>query len=87
MAVIVTVPADCPNATPALFTVAIVESEDDQVTDWVMPCLLPSLNVPVAVNGCPDPGAIRAELGVTAIDTRVALLTVAGVEPVAFAPA
>jgi len=83
----VTVPADCPNATPALFTVATVESEDDQVTDCVMLCLLPSLNVPVAVNCCPDPGAMRAELGLTVIDTRVAPLTVTGAEPVAFAPA
>jgi len=40
--------------------------------------LLPSLNVPVAVNCCPDPGAMRAELGLTVIDTRVAPLTVTG---------
>jgi hypothetical protein len=37
-------------ASPALFMVATVVSEECQLTDVVKSCSLPSLNVPLAVN-------------------------------------
>lgn len=47
---IVVVPVPAPVARPDALTVAIVEFDDDQVTEFVRFCVLPSLNVPVAVN-------------------------------------
>ena len=43
-------PAVFPVAKPEALIVAIVELEEDHVTEVVRFCVLPSLNVPVAVN-------------------------------------
>ncbi len=43
---------------------------------------MPSLNVPVAVNCWVVPRGIEAESGFTAIDTKIAGVTVSVVEPV-----
>lgn len=83
----VTVPADCPRATPAVLTVATLVFDDDQVTDELMVCLDPSLKVAVAVNCNEDPGAMSPEVGVSEIELKVAELTVRGADPVADAPA
>jgi hypothetical protein len=42
-------------ASPELLMVAILVEDDVQVTDDVMLCVLPSPNVPVAVNCCVPP--------------------------------
>jgi hypothetical protein len=71
-------PGVTPVASPFCVTVAPVEAL--QVTLEVMSCVLPSANVPVAVNCCVPLGATVAVAGVTAIDFR-ALATVRTVEP------
>jgi hypothetical protein len=67
-----------PVATPAAVMVAPVDAL--QVTVDVIFCMVPSANVPVAVNCCVPLGATLAEPGVTAIDTN-ALATVRVVVP------
>ena len=62
----------------------VIESallEEDQVTDPVMSWVVWSSNVPTAVNCCNVPSGILGELGVTAIDTRVAPDTVSVIWP------
>jgi hypothetical protein len=49
-ALILVVPVPAPVARPEALTVATAEFEEDQVTEFVRFCVLPSLNVPVAVN-------------------------------------
>ena len=49
-ALIVVVPVPAPVAKPDALTVATAEFEDNQVTEFVRFCVLPSLKVPVAVN-------------------------------------
>src|SRR6202041_3230344 len=44
-------------------------------------CVVPSLNVPVAVNCCVAPLVIEGFAGVTAIDCSVAAVTVSAVDP------
>jgi hypothetical protein len=56
----------------ALLIVAIVVSEDTQLTDVVKFCVLPSVKVPVAENCLTVPMKLLAEMGVTAIDTNSA---------------
>src|ERR1051326_5166117 len=55
--------------------------EELHSTDAVMSCVLVSLNVPVAVNCLVVPMAMLGFAGVTAIETRVALVTVSEVVP------
>ena len=43
-------PTILPVARPDAFSVTAVEFDDDHVTEFVRFCVLPSLNVPVAVN-------------------------------------
>jgi len=50
VALIFVVPVPAPVAKPVAPTVATAEFEEDQVTELVRFCVLPSLNVPVAVN-------------------------------------
>ena len=57
-------------------------SEVPQVTRLFTFCLLASLKVPLAVKPCVVEGASTAEVGVTAMDWRVAVLTVRLVDPV-----
>jgi hypothetical protein len=81
VALIVEVPTPAPLASPEALIVAVVVVPDDQVTVDVRFCVVPSLNVPVAVNCCVAPLAIDGFAGVTAIDCSVAAVTVSKVEP------
>ena len=81
-AVIVAVPAPTLLASPALLIVAAAGVSDDHVAVLVRFCVLPSLNVPVAVNCCVVPSASEGVAGVTASDTSVAAVTLSVVEPV-----
>src|ERR1700733_12704487 len=81
VAVIVEVPTPAPLARPAALIVAMVVVPEVQVTLDVRLCVVPSLNVPVAVNCWVAPLAIDGFTGVTAIDCRVAAVTVRVVEP------
>ena len=60
--------------------VTVELSEELQAADARF-SVLPSLNVPVAVNCCLFPAAIVGAAGVTAIETSVAGVTVKVVEP------
>jgi hypothetical protein len=81
-ALIVTGPPNfTPVASPAALIVATVVSDELHVTVLVMFCVELSLNVPVAVNCCVLPAATDGFAGVTAIDTRVAFVTVSVVDP------
>ena len=68
-------------ASPAVLIVAVDSVSDDHVAVLVRFCVLPSVNVPVAVNCCVVPKAIDGVAGVTAIDTSVAAVTVTVVDP------
>src|SRR5271163_3447852 len=81
VALIVEVPTPAPVARPAVVIVAVAVVPDDQVTLDVRFCVVPSLNVPVAVNCCVAPLVIEGFAGVTAIDCSVAAVTVRTVEP------
>ena len=63
-------------AIPAAVIDATVVSDEAHVTAPVMSCELPSENVPVAVNCWSVPRNRTAFAGVTAIETKVALVTV-----------
>src|SRR5688572_12486877 len=79
-AVIVVVPTAAPVARPseppAFEIVATPSSEDSQVTDAVRSCVEASVYVPVAVNCRSAPSGTLGSTGVTAIETRVAAVTV-----------
>jgi hypothetical protein len=81
VAVMVEVPTPAPLARPPVLIVAMVVVPEVQVTVDVKFCVVPSLNVPVAVNCWVAPLAIDGFTGVTAIDCRVAAVTVRVVEP------
>jgi hypothetical protein len=81
VAVIVEVPTPAPLASPDALIVAIVVVAEDHVTLDVRFCVVPSLNVPVAVNCCVASLVIDGLAGVTAIDCNVAAVTVSKVEP------
>src|SRR5271167_2279075 len=81
VAVMVEVPTPAPEASPDALIVAMVLVPDDHVTLEVRFCVVPSLNVPVAVNCCVAPLVIEGFAGVTAIDCSVAAVTVRSVEP------
>jgi hypothetical protein len=82
---IVVVPAASVLAKPAVLGVSLIVATlaplELQCALWVRICVLPSENVPVAVNACVVPGAIAAVDGAIAIETSVALVTVNRVEP------
>jgi hypothetical protein len=61
--------------------VATAGLEELQSTDAVMSCVLVSLNVPVAMNCFVVPMAMPELLGVTAMETRVAVVTVSEAVP------
>ena len=75
-AVMVAVPATLAVARPLLLTVAVVVLDELQVTCAVISRLVPSEYVPVAANCWVVPAALLAVAGVTAIDDKVAALTV-----------
>lgn len=75
-AVMVTVPRLRPVSRPLTVIDATVLLEELQFTVLVMFCVVPSENVPVAVNCCKSPKEIEALTGVTAIELKLALVTV-----------
>jgi hypothetical protein len=69
-------PGAAPVASPEALIVAIVGSDEVQVTDAVRSCWLLSEKVPVATNCSVFPARTVAGFGVTAIDCSVAVVTV-----------
>jgi len=78
----VVLPAFTAVASPVPLIVAIVVSLEAQAIEFVKFCVLPSLKVPVAVNGTVVPAAVDGFLGVTAIETSTAADTFSIVCPV-----
>jgi hypothetical protein len=81
VALIDDVPTVAAVAKPPAVIVATEVVAEAHVTVLVRFCVLPSLNVPVAVNCCVRPLATDGFAGVTAIDCNVATVTVSTVEP------
>jgi hypothetical protein len=85
VAVIVAVPTATgvalPLETAALLMAATEEADELQVTDAVISCVVLSEKVPVAVNCWVVPRAMLGMVGVTAMETRIAGVTVRVVEP------
>src|SRR5262249_51788741 len=61
-------PAPIPVAKPVELTVATAVFDETHVTEPVKFCVVPSLNVPIAVNWSLLPFAIDAAAALTAID-------------------
>lgn len=72
VAVMVALPAFTPVTRPAVDTVAMVLSELDQVTEFVLSSVLLSSKVPVAVSCWVAPTEMVAEFGATAMEVSVA---------------
>jgi hypothetical protein len=85
VAVIVAEPMLTLCASPAVLIVAVEGVSENHVAVPVRFCVVPSVNVPVAVNCWLVPFAIDGAAGVTAIDTSAAVLTVSFVDPVTVA--
>jgi hypothetical protein len=85
LAAMVVVPVVSVWATPrvglVIPIVATVGFEELQLTLAVRSWILPSANVPVAVNGCVSPSGTEGMAGVTAMETSADRLTVSVVEP------
>jgi hypothetical protein len=71
-------------ASPLVLTAATPTAELLQVTELVRSRVLPSVYVPVAVNCWVVPMAIDGFAGVTATDTKAALVTFRVVDPLTF---
>jgi len=80
LALILAVPIAVPITSPPAFTSATEGASEAQVTEAVTSCLLPSVYVPVAVNGWLVPSGIAAFIGEIAIETNAGLATVMVVE-------
>ena len=78
-ALMLVVPVPAPVTRPDALTVATAELEEDQVTEFVRLCVLPSLNVPVAVNWSVVPLAIEALDALMVIDCSTAAVTVSAI--------
>jgi hypothetical protein len=81
VALMVVLPAATLEARPCAFMVAAAALNDVQVTVVVMSWVLLSLKVPVAVNCLVVPTAMLEFAGVTAMETRVAAVTVSDAVP------
>ena len=81
VALMVAVPIPVLVASPVWFMLAVEALCDAQVTLDVRSCVLPSVNVPAAVNCCVVPSATEGFVGVAAIDTSTAAVTVKLVLP------
>ncbi len=81
IAVMVVVPVVWPVASPLALIVAVEVADELHITAAVRFMVVPSLNIPRAVNCCVNPAATDGFAGVTAIDCSVAALTVSVVEP------
>jgi len=75
IALIVADPVPTEVARPEALTVAVPETDDVHVTD-VKSCVLPSSNIPTALNCWVVPSAIETAFGSTSIDIRCAETTV-----------
>lgn len=62
-------------ASPAAFMDATAELEELHTADWLMSCEVPSLNLPVAVNGSVKPLATEEAPALIVIDCSVAAVT------------
>ncbi len=76
VAVIVAVPRPIAESRPLADTSATDMLLDDQVVTALIFCVEPSLNVPVATNCRNTPSGIVLSAGVTAIESKVAFVTV-----------
>jgi hypothetical protein len=85
LVLIIVVPAPRALANPAVPAVSLMEATvaavELQCPLCVRSCVVPSENVPIAVNCCVVPLAIVAVGGIMAIETSVAVVTVSMVEP------
>src|SRR5258708_12220684 len=81
VALIVLVPFFSVVASPAALIVAVATVPDAHTTLAVRFCVVPSLNVPVAVNCTGVPAATLGFAGVTAIDSKVAPATFTNLDP------
>ncbi len=81
VAVMVAVPPATAVARPVLVTVATDKLDELQVTEEVITLVVPSENVPVAVNCWVPPRDMVGLAGVTATEDRVAEVTVRAVLP------
>src|SRR5258708_27443810 len=81
VALIVLVPFFSVLASPAALIVAVATIPDPHTTLAVRFCVVPSLNVPVAVNCTGVPAATLGFAGVTAIDCKVAAVAIGNVCP------
>jgi hypothetical protein len=79
-ALMVALPIPVPVANPLLSMVATPGAEEVQPTELVRSCVLPSENVPVAVNCWFVPSGMEAPDGATAIDTNTGAVTVSAAE-------
>src|SRR5580693_2661561 len=81
IAVILVVPVACAVARPLLLSVATLVLDEFHVTSPVISVVVPSVNVPIALNCSVPSASIEALFGVTAIDARFAIVTVTLVVP------
>jgi hypothetical protein len=81
LAVTVQLPAARALARPEMLTLATLPSEEVQIAVAVMSWVVPSLNVPIAVNCCTVPAGSEGFAGVTAMDDRTALVMVTTMLP------
>lgn len=81
VAVIVEEPVPAPEAKPPAVMTPTEKFDELHVAELVRSCVLPSLNVPIAVNCWVVPNATEGFAGVTAIDCRVAPVTAKPPEP------
>ena len=81
VAVIVVWPGATPVERPLVAIVATVDAEELQLTAFVTSCWLPSLKLPVAVNCWVAPATKLRFAGLTAMDDRVAEVTVKVEDP------
>lgn len=70
-----------PVASPVLLIVATLVFDELQVTELVRSPVLPSVNVPVAMNCCVVPLGIERLLGVTLMEASVGVLGLARLPP------
>jgi hypothetical protein len=71
----VAAPGVTAETRPALLAAATAGTEEDQVATALTSCVLPSLNVPVAVNCWNKPTTREGLTGVTASETALAFVT------------
>ena len=80
-AVIDEVPTERDVPRPDELTLATAALAELQLTDAVRSCWLPSVKVPVALNGCVVPRAIDGLAGLIVMETRATLLMVSTADP------